>query len=298
MKNQPTLDALLSKLGEIEHARGPLPAQFAETEELFIEIAALRVSAEDDAAIALFRRRHSSFSSTDTMHGHVCCRPRGYPGDFEIIDRIYRRHVTAKPEHARWDEFFHWGEAVRAVRGRKAYCIERFSDAASRPFASILNIASGPCRDVFEFKQLREASSCHVHCVDLDENAVAYGRQLLAEHSSSVSFGVQNVLRAQFDQKYDLVWSAGLFDYLPDSMFVRLLRRLESSVAPKGELIVGNFGPALRSRAYMEFGEWRLTYRDEARLHDLAVAAGFAAARISVDTEETGVNHFLRVNAR
>jgi SAM-dependent methyltransferase len=295
MRNQPSLDALLSRLSELECAGGPTAAQYEPTEALFDEIAALRVSADDDAAIARFRLAHPSFSVTDTMHGHVCSRPHGYPGDFEIIDRIYQHRISANPALGRWDEFFHWGEAARAVRGRKTYCIERFVEAAAKPDARILNIASGPCRDVLEFKQLAAAATCRIHCVDLDGNAVAFARDLLADHSATVSFAAENAFRLRLERAYDLVWSAGLFDYLPDRLFVPLLRRLGSGVAAGGELIVGNFRPALRSRAYMEFGEWRLTYRDEARLTELALAAGYSRGQIAVDTEATGVNHFLRI---
>ena len=53
----------------------------------------------------------------------------------------------------RWDHYFHWSSAPRAVRARKEYCIRLFEETVSNSSqpVRILNVASGPGRDVFEF---------------------------------------------------------------------------------------------------------------------------------------------------
>lgn len=266
---------------------------------LFNDIAAARQQSGSDTSILSFRQKAPSFSTTQTMHGFVCVRPHGYAGDFEIIDRIYQHHISEDAAHAAWDHFFHAGDAAMAVRARKAYCVQLFNRLADRAGgeAEILNVASGPCRDVLEFKSQGAAPAelVRVHCVDMDENALSYSAGLLEAYRDSVTFARRNVLRARFEARYDLVWSAGLFDYFDDRVFISVLTRLYEAVRPGGELVVGNFSPRLTSRSYMEFGDWRLNYRDEALLRHLAEDAGMPAAAIDVDSEATGVNLFLRV---
>ena len=48
-----------------------------------------------------------ALSSCATLQGHALAKPYGYPGDFELFDKIYRRHVSRDARFRRWDEFFH-----------------------------------------------------------------------------------------------------------------------------------------------------------------------------------------------
>jgi extracellular factor (EF) 3-hydroxypalmitic acid methyl ester biosynthesis protein len=292
------IDQLLDQLGEIESKGGPTPDEYSQVMRLFDAIAAARGYGRAEEPIRSFIKRSPSFSTTRTMHGFVCVRPHGYAGDFEIIDRIYRRHVSEDCRHTAWDHFFHAGDAAKAVRARKAFCVNLFNHHALRleQGAEILNVASGPCRDVLEFKSqgTQFAELSRVHCVDMDENAIAYASKLLNAYRG-ITFERRNVLRAFFEPKYDLVWSGGLFDYFNDRVFVTVLKRLYAAVRPGGELVVGNFSPLLSTRSYMEFGDWRLNYRDATRLRELAEAAEATAASIVVDSEEMGLNLFLRL---
>jgi SAM-dependent methyltransferase len=291
---EPRFADLLHRLAALDGRGGPKPDEYADTVRLFEEIAAFRADADHEQAIRDFRRASPSFSSSDTMHGFVCNRPHGYAGDFEIIDRIYTGYRSSNPDVRCWDEFFHTCDAVRAVVGRKAYCLGVFADTVKRvPNARILNVACGPCRDVLEFKRTDMGKRALIHCVDADAAALGYASRLLSGLDDTVSFDRRNAFRLR-GETYDLVWCAGLFDYLDDRTFVRLLRTL-AALTSSGEVVIGNFSPDTKSRAYMEFGEWRLNYRSRADLLALAATAGFHASAISVDSEETGINLFLRV---
>jgi hypothetical protein len=89
------------------------------------------------------------------------------------------------------------------------------------------------------------------------------------------------------------VWSAGLFDYLEDRLFVRLLARLAGAVRPGGELVVGNFAASNPSRAYVELFGWSLHHRSAEELLVMAGQAGLAGSRLQVRNKPTGVNLFL-----
>ena len=97
--------------------------------------------------------------------------------------------------------------------------------------------------------------------------------------------------------RYDLIWSAGLFDYLSDRAVVYLLKRLRCSLAEGGHLIVGNFSKEHESRAYMEVvGDWLLYHRSVGDLLELGRRGGFERSALRVVQEPTGTNLFLIAN--
>jgi len=234
----------------------------------------------------------------ETIQGRAYRQPRGYAGDFETIDRIHTRAVAADPRAARWDRFFHEQPAPKAVRNRKRYFqrLVRRAEARVDGPVEVLDLGSGPCRDVREYLDEHPDSRARFTCVDQDPEAIAYGQALCAPYASRVRFVEGNVLRARLADRYSLVWSAGVLDYLEDRLAVRLLRRILGWAAPDGEVVVGNFAPSNPSRDYMEvLGRWYLHYRDAVDLFDLAVEAGLDADRVRIGMEPERVNLFLHV---
>ena len=229
-------------------------------------------------------------------------KSHGYAGDFEIIDAIYTQHKAADLKQQRWDDYFHAQAAPRAVRNRKGYfqrmatnaavAATRLGDCAPR----ILNVASGLGRDMMEWLTDNPNTPVRFECVELDANAIAYASELCAKHLERIQFHRANALRFHPKDNYHLVWSSGLFDYLGDSLFVRLLRRLLSHTLPCGEVVIGNFGSYNPSRAYMELlGDWNLIHRGPEHLRELALEAGAAEHDITIGREPACVNLFLHV---
>ena len=75
--------------------------------------------------------------------------------------------------------------------------------------------------------------------------------------------------------RFELIYSAGLYDYLPDALARRLTARLVQMLAPGGRLLIANFVPGGSGRGYMElFMDWTLVLRTPAQMQALAQAAG------------------------
>lgn len=236
------------------------------------------------------------FHSTNTMQGFVITKPHGYAGDFEIIERIYQHWVSPYPHLANWDHFFHAQQAPQAVRNRKRYFLDLMEKCRNScpEDLRVLNVGSGPARDIYEY--LRHGRE-HLlfECVDQDEKAIAYAKSLNRDFLHQVNFHQCNALRFNSPNQFNLVWSAGLFDYLSDRAFKVLVKRLLRLVRPQGQLVVGNFSPANSSRDYMEFGHWFLEHRCESTLTALAIACGVAPKSITIGREPEGVNLFLHI---
>ncbi|WP_162176369.1 class I SAM-dependent methyltransferase [Enterovibrio calviensis] len=233
--------------------------------------------------------------STNTMQGFVVNKPHGYAGDFEIIDKIYTKWLSPTKHLENWDRFFHWQKASIAVRNRKAYFKSLLSEVDNSEVENplILNVGSGPCRDIFEYQEEEPSTKIKFECIDMDSRAIEYSKTILS--GENVEHFCLNAFKFRPNKEYDLVWSAGLFDYLDDKQFVFLLRSLLDSVATGGELVVGNFSEKNPSRDYMEFGGWFLHHRTEEKLTQLAQKADGDNYVITIDREPSGVNLFLRI---
>jgi len=239
-------------------------------------------------------RMGAAFGS-ETMQGLGIRKPYGYAGDFEMIDRIYQYMICENEHVRRWDEYFQSREACKAVRNRKNYFIQLLNQmVAQHGSLRVLNVGSGPARDVLEYNA---GGNGHVKfdCVDMDPAAIAYAKDVCADVIENITFHNVNIFRYRSEQRYTLIWSAGLFDYLDDRTFIVLARRLIRMLAPGGRLVVGNFSTMNPTRDYMEFGEWFLHHRTPEQLLTLAKACEGDGIASHVDEEPLGVNLFLHI---
>ena len=236
-------------------------------------------------------------NNLDCMIGFAFQKPHGYAGDFEIIDRIYEQRVSTNEVLSKWDVFYHQLHATRAVRNRKQYFKNLVEKTQKRNgCALVLNVGSGPCFDLYEYLSEKKSNKVSFECLDMDKNAIEYGSSICDNYLKNVTFINKNAFRFQPNYQYDLVWSAGMFDYFSDKLFVRLLNRMYGLVKKGGELVIGNFSTNNPSRDVMEvITQWYLHHRNEETLIDLALQAGIDKKNIVVNREETGVNLFLHI---
>lgn len=154
-----------------------------------------------------------------------------------------------------------------------------------------MNVGSGPGRDVFELLSAHDLP-VSIDCVDQDKTAINYAKSLCHSFDEQVRFFDSNIFYFRGRKKYDLIWSAGLFDYLDDRLFKLLLKKIYKQLNPDGRLVVGNFSPNNPSRDYMEFGQWYLNHRSE---EELLLLADGLQGKVSIEKEQEGINLFLTI---
>lgn len=278
---------------------GPHPHEYEHLSNWTRELSsALHDQPELFAKVSSIWRNWSYDYLEGSVQHMVVAKPHGYHGDFEIIDRMYCETISNEPHLARWDKYFYDLSAPRAVRNRKKYfhqLLSRAVTASASGSLCVLNVASGPGRDMREWFESRPDAQVRFDCVELDPNAIAHASRLCADYLHSIRFHETNALRFKTDDRFHLIWSAGLFDYLSDSLFVRLLKSFIKHSLPGGEIVIGNFGEHNPSRFYMELGGWRLFHRSADHLLSLAGRAGVAGERAHIGSESEGVNLFLHV---
>ncbi|MCG8699738.1 MAG: class I SAM-dependent methyltransferase [Bacteroidales bacterium] len=250
--------------------------------------------------IQSFREIIKPILTNDSLFGYTFNKPFGYAGDFILIEKIYQHHISSHQKYVKWDKFYHSLAATNAVRNRKDYFInemERISKKLKRNL-NVLILGSGPATDLEEYLKKYHLKKDKFTLLDIDAKAIMYSRIKLSVFGNNINYIKKNVLRFISDEKYDLIWSAGLFDYLNDRFFVGLTKRLINNLTPYGEMIIGNFSDDNPTKNVMEvFGDWYLHYRSGKHLINLAKQAGAKSKYISIDNEKLGVNLFLKVQS-
>ncbi len=271
---------------------GPEPREYK-------EFTAIVNNLEDDEMNA-FRDVIKESLNENTLIGHGFVKPFGYPGDFSIIHNIYRIYVNPDRRYTNWDKFFQDQAGAHAVRNRKDYFLRCCRELEKNRTGEIkvLILGSGPATDVHEYLESNPASRIHFDLVDFDQNAIDFARSQNSPFQSSIDYFRINVLRFKPYLWYDLIWSAGLFDYFKDRHFVYMINKYYRYLAEGGEYIIGNFSTSNPTRRLMEvLSDWYLNHRSKNDLIRLALEAEAGEDQVKVEMEELGVNLFLRIKA-
>ncbi|NOX32451.1 MAG: methyltransferase domain-containing protein [Deltaproteobacteria bacterium] len=249
--------------------------------------------------LQLLRNEMGEALSILTLQGFVFNKPHGYPGDYEIIEKIYLEHTSNDPELRKWDLYFQLQKAPIAVKNRKKYFLDLLNSLESLNQTNskrVLNVASGPARDLFDFFSLKNDRTMFFDNVEFDPLAISYAKNLCKDFLKNIEFLHTNAFDFTTDKRYRLIWSAGLFDYLNDKKFIFLLNHLIPLLENDGELVVGNFSSSNPTQAYMEvIGDWQLKHRTPDQLVSLAKACKFKDTDIRIGREPEGVNLFLHL---
>ncbi|MCD4819458.1 MAG: class I SAM-dependent methyltransferase [Candidatus Cloacimonetes bacterium] len=238
----------------------------------------------------------SVFVDNNSLQGRIFNKPLGYSGDYIVIDKIYTNSTSQNPIFKKWDLYTQSLPACEAVRNRKEYFIKIMKKLSkTKCNLSVLNLASGSCRDIIELFEYEKINNIEFDCVDFDQDAIEYAKKKLSVYSSKVNFIHKNILKFRTTKKYDIIWSAGMFDYLNDKLFKYMLSNISNFLKKDGKIVIGNFHPRNPSKRAMEFGEWYLQHRNEAQLIELASSIGTKYLTIDVFSEDTGINLFLHI---
>lgn len=247
--------------------------------------------------IVEFRKSIPNALDMNTLMGHGYVKPYGYAGDFMLIEKIYQYVVNPDPRYRKWDLFFHNQPAAKAVRNRKKFFIRTLMNlVAEKKNARVLILGSGPATDVFEFLSASGRKDITFDLVDLDQNAIDYSMKKNEVFKDQITFNKVNALRYTPFKFYDLIWTAGLFDYFKDKHFAYLIRKYYNNLTEDGRLIIGNFNTKNPTKNMMEkVIEWVLILRSESDLFRIATDAGIDNELVSVDSEPLGINLFMTI---
>jgi extracellular factor (EF) 3-hydroxypalmitic acid methyl ester biosynthesis protein len=243
-------------------------------------------------------------------------KPLGYAGDYEIVNMIARDSQEGKSLFAKVvNTWFLSQPPSQAHRNRIDYLQHLLISESIRVTASgqsprILDLACGPAQEIQKFMVEHPISSkTRITLLDFNEETLEYLQAKLNEIKSNyfretkLQFVRKSVFKiikesakkAAAAGSYDIIFCAGLFDYLSDQVCHQLMNIMYDWLAPGGLLVVTNVEPTNPLRHGMgHLLDWHLNYRTSHQLHRLRPAQAHAEASV-VRADPTGFNVFLEV---
>jgi extracellular factor (EF) 3-hydroxypalmitic acid methyl ester biosynthesis protein len=283
---------------------------FDRFEEIALRLDPCRVATHQD-----YMRRHLHSMVLEAPFAHrTYTKPLGYAGDYEMVNMILRdapegESLFGKVLHA----WFVRQKPAEAHRNRIDYLIQEISEAVLRAsargqVAKIFNLACGPAHEVQRFfaeSPLRERAQFTL--LDFNEETLNYTRACIESaaagtgcrpHVQYVKQSVHQLMKdrarkagARYSEGFDLVYCAGLFDYLSDGVCHALLDIMYDWAAPGGMVVATNVEPRNPRRHGMDhLLDWPLIYRTAA---DMTAIKPADAREVRVYSDQTGVNVFL-----
>jgi SAM-dependent methyltransferase len=241
-------------------------------------------------------------------------KPFGYPGDFKIIDDIYKNQPCTIGFDRLWDDYFLKLAASKATRERKEdfkKIIFDFVKGRKNQHIRIMDLGSGPAREI---KELLEEDKWGIFskvifdCYDFDIRAINYAKQLL-NNTYNVNFYQKNVIRMALKRdikqeipwEYDLIYSTGLFDYLDERVAVRLVDNLKRLLKRGGIMVISNYRDknSNPSAYLMEWvTEWDLIYRTKDEFKKIFLDAGFSEENLQIVAQRSKVMQYCFATLR
>jgi extracellular factor (EF) 3-hydroxypalmitic acid methyl ester biosynthesis protein len=240
-------------------------------------------------------------------------KPLGYAGDYEMMNMLYRDPAEGETLLGQaLNTCFTNEPAAEANKNRIGYIGALIREALATNPGKVIRIASLGCGPAREIEALLTESPelgprLDVALIDQEERAIAHCERTLAplmkKTGARVKF-IRESLRTLLTRdalsaklgKRDLIYSAGLFDYLDDRMFSRIVSVLYEALTDGGRVAIGNVAAHNPSRWVMEyFSEWFLIHRSPEELLKLSGDLTPAPRQMTVASEPSGVNLFLLI---
>jgi hypothetical protein len=241
-------------------------------------------------------------------------KPLGYPGDYAIMNYFYSGAAEgdglfAKMVHRLGNEH----PTPNSIPLRMRVLLETIERTASTMNGGrevrITSLGCGPAREVAEYlKTHQNGHRVAFTLIDQDEQALSHAYSqiypLMCEFQDRVR---ANCLHLSFSQlirdpavleeakDQDLIYSSGLFDYLPQEACKFLISNLYQRLVSGGLLTICNVLAPTRVFWSPEFIlDWSMIYRTKEEMLDMA--SGAPGAEVDVGTDSSG--HIYVLNLR
>jgi extracellular factor (EF) 3-hydroxypalmitic acid methyl ester biosynthesis protein len=251
----------------------------------------------------LFRERIYPFFRKCWSANRAMTKPTGFPGDYEMLCKIYGDDRESSGIGIYLEHLFMELPLAWAVRGRlemsKKFLVDEVrSRGRDQEPIRILDIASGPCREYFDWPS--NLPAIDVLAMDSDPRAIEYVMTTIAPrlpNPSRISNIQYNAFRTRSSEatiqkfgRFDIIYSVGLCDYLTDEVLIKLLSAWHETLSDNGVLFVA-FKDTTRydQTIYQWHLDWFFYQRTVMDVLDLYEQAGFDLGNIETCRDETGI---------
>ncbi|MDP8298041.1 MAG: methyltransferase domain-containing protein [Candidatus Orphnella occulta] len=242
-------------------------------------------------------------------------KPRGYPGDYLMIEAVYDNKSISKGIGSSCDMYFLNDRYATAVRNRKDLMRQKLIHFLSNSDAvqiNVLNIACGSCREIDEIFSAKSIPDRKYKftLIDHDDEALLFSKKALSSSKSKkielefLQHDISNYIKEQDRYvkilgKQDLVYSIGLADYLPDRILKKLILFCSKLLKPKGSLILAHKDKdAYKPVSTDWWCDWTFYPRNEDKLLNIIKECGMGTFDISIDREKSKTIIFITLTKK
>ncbi|MFH1283749.1 MAG: class I SAM-dependent methyltransferase [bacterium] len=243
-------------------------------------------------------------------------KPWGYPGDYEMVNMIYRNTFEGKTIFQKALHKYDVGiDPAHGHRNRSLYINNVIKELVKKNKSlHIANIGCGPAKEMHTFLELLGKNSKYpakITLVDFDVRVLELCQEELLDkklllNQKNVNFEFIEASIRQVIKKWqkvppykqqDLICILGLFDYFSESICRKMVEIFFSHLKKNGRLIISNVTLNNEFKAYMEFsGEWYLNYRNSEIMMELAKnLQNKSNIEIYTEEDDTKTNVYLNI---
>ncbi len=256
-----------------------------------------------------FKEAFRPFSGASKMNQRVLEWPMGYPGDHITLEHIYRSTPISDNAFGKYMDLYVFSRALGVgIRERKNQLHnvlrKEFQVRSGKSFR-VLNIGCGSCRELYDFGLQLNDFPAEITCSDFDTAALQFSRESLLSRGINLDhfrFREMNVLKlvsSTYMQEelgsFDVIYSAGLFDYIQDKGITKIFRSLFENLNPGG-IIIAPFKDAdyYDTFDYYWIGNWTAFYqRTKREVQDLLINSVPEAKMEILSTPTPSINFFM-----
>jgi len=300
----------------LEQLQAPIVATVSLILEKFEETAGQVESDLRPLSMTYFKRQIHPLALCSPFLYRTFKKPLGYAGDYEMVNMMLRDPFEGSSMFAKMlNRVFLNIPPVVAHRDRITYLIQLLLNEAKRAACQnramrVFNLGCGPAKEVQDFlAQHHWSDRTEFTLLDFNEETFKYTGKILEElrvkHGRRTRF---QMVRKSVNQLlkdasrphdgtsfYDLVYCAGLFDYLNDAVCKRLMNFFYDLLAPGGLLVVTNVDSSNPSQNLMEYiSDWHLVYRNRHQMESLKPDAA-DSDYVAINSIGVGVNISMEV---
>ncbi|GHC54412.1 methyltransferase domain-containing protein [Roseibacillus persicicus] len=244
-------------------------------------------------------------------------KPLGYAGDYGMVNLMLGNPYQGATLFAKLlnNAFLETGP-VTAHQNRIHYLVDTLREVATERAAKglrtrVLNLGCGPAQEIRRFIEEEAVSEmCDFELLDFSAETLRHTKREIGESQersgrhinfSLIQESIQGFLRQasrgeEYDKNsYDLVYCAGLFDYLQQRFCAKLTSVLTELIKQDGLVVVTNVSKHNTIPSVMEdFLDWSIIERTEEEMLALAPTENLSILK-ELKSDVTRINLFLEL---
>jgi len=256
----------------------------------------------------LFRKLILPWLGQSVIMNYALSKPKGYAGDYRILEYVYDDKVESKGMGLYYDQGFLMSDLVASVRNRKDMMREILIKEGLKSESHILNIACGPCREIREIAAPNPKHKLYFTCLDFDGETLTYAKKLMSNRNNpniATDFVKEDVFNMLKTGKSNLlldrniIYSIGLIDYLPDRILIKFISMCFDALKNGGKLILthkdrGAYNPIREDW----LTDWTFIPRDRDNIYKLIKDIVGPSSTITETRDSTNIILFYEIIKR